>query len=63
MAMYYTPNVDLAFSSVEHVMTNVNNGPLFRYFHANGASMIFIMIYLHIGRGFYYQSYISRPKL
>lgn len=63
MAMYYTPHVDWAFSSVEHVMSDVNNGYLFRYFHANGASMIFIMIYLHIGRGLYYQSYISRPKL
>lgn len=61
--MYYTPHVDWAFSSVEHVMSDVNNGYLFRYFHANGASMIFIMIYLHIGRGLYYQSYISRPKL
>jgi quinol-cytochrome oxidoreductase complex cytochrome b subunit len=63
LAMHYTANVDLAFASVEHIMTDVTGGYLFRYFHANGASMIFILIYLHIGRNLYYQSYVTRPVL
>jgi len=44
-------------------MTDVTSGYLFRYFHANGASMIFILIYAHIGRNMYYQSYATRPAL
>lgn len=61
--MHYTPQVDLAFTSVAHIMTNVSGGYLLRYFHANGASMIFILIYLHIGRNLYYQTYVTRPVL
>jgi ubiquinol-cytochrome c reductase cytochrome b subunit len=62
LAMHYTPHVDLAFTSVEHIMRDVNNGWLLRYFHANGASMFFIVVYIHIGRGLYYASY-GYPRL
>jgi ubiquinol-cytochrome c reductase cytochrome b/c1 subunit len=57
LAMHYTPNADLAFLSVEHIMRDVNYGWLIRYLHANGASMFFIAVYVHIFRGFYYGSY------
>jgi ubiquinol-cytochrome c reductase cytochrome b subunit len=59
LAMHYTPQVDLAFSSVAHVMRDVPGGFILRYIHANGASMFFIVVYLHIFRGFYYCSYSS----
>jgi len=59
LAMHYTPNVDLAFISVEHIMRDVNYGWLIRYLHANTASFFFIFVYLHIGRGLYYGSYKS----
>jgi ubiquinol-cytochrome c reductase cytochrome b subunit len=58
LAMHYTPHVDLAFNSVEHIMRDVNNGWLIRYLHANGASMFFIVVYCHIFRGLYFGSYI-----
>ncbi len=57
--MHYTPNTLLAFSSVEHIMRDVNNGWLLRYIHANGASFFFINVYLHIGRNLFYGSYRS----
>jgi hypothetical protein len=57
LAMHYTPNVDLAFNSVEHIMRDVNNGWIIRYTHANVASFFFIFVYMHIGRGLYYSSY------
>jgi len=59
LAMHYTPNVDLAFNSVEHIMRDVNNGWLIRYTHANVASFFFIFVYMHIARGLYYGSYKS----
>nr|YP_010394633.1 apocytochrome b [Plasmopara halstedii]DAZ89070.1 TPA_asm: apocytochrome b [Plasmopara halstedii] len=59
LAMHYTPNIDLAFNSVEHIMRDVNNGWLIRYIHANGASFFFIVVYIHIFRGLYYGSYIT----
>jgi len=59
LAMHYTPHIDLAFSSVEHIMRDVNNGWLIRYIHANGASMFFIVVYCHIFRGLYYGSYMQ----
>ena len=59
LAMHYTPQTLLAFSSVEHIMRDVNSGWLLRYIHANGASMFFIWVYLHIGRNLYYGSYRS----
>jgi len=61
--MHYTPHTELAFASVEHIMTDVGAGFLFRYLHANGASFIFILLYLHMARGLYYQSFLTRPVL
>jgi ubiquinol-cytochrome c reductase cytochrome b subunit len=63
LAMHYTPHIDLAFSSVEHIMRDVNNGWLIRYAHANGASMFFIVVYSHIFRGLYYGSYMHPRQL
>jgi len=64
LAMHYTPQIDLAFNSVEHIMRDVNNGWLIRYIHANGASIFFIVVYSHIFRGLYFGSYIyPRDKL
>nr|YP_009373401.1 cytochrome b [Periplaneta australasiae]AQD17621.1 cytochrome b [Periplaneta australasiae] len=57
LAMHYCPNIEMAFSSVAHICRDVNYGWLLRTLHANGASMFFICIYLHIGRGMYYGSY------
>jgi quinol-cytochrome oxidoreductase complex cytochrome b subunit len=59
LAMHYTPNIDLAFLSVEHIMRDVNYGWLLRYTHANGASMFFISMYIHMLRGLYYGSYVT----
>jgi ubiquinol-cytochrome c reductase cytochrome b subunit len=59
LAMHYTPHVDLAFASVEHIMRDVNNGWLIRYAHANGASFFFLVVYIHIARGLYYGSYMA----
>jgi len=58
LAMHYTPDVDLVFASVEHIMRDVPGGCLVRYMHSNGASMFFIIVYAHIGRGLYYTSYV-----
>lgn len=58
LAIHYTPHIDLAFSSVCHISRDVNYGWLLRNIHANGASWFFICLYLHIGRGLYYGSYI-----
>jgi ubiquinol-cytochrome c reductase cytochrome b subunit len=57
LAMHYVPDAEKAFDSVEHIMRNVNYGWLLRYMHANGASMFFIAVYLHIFRNLYYGSY------
>ena len=59
LAMHYTPHIDYAFNSVEHIMRDVNNGWLIRYLHANGASIFFIVVYCHIFRGLYFGSYIK----
>jgi ubiquinol-cytochrome c reductase cytochrome b subunit len=59
--MHYISDESLAFSSVEHIMRDVNYGWLFRYVHANGAQMFFIVVYIHIFRGLYYGSFI-RPR-
>ena len=63
LAMHYTPHVDLAFMSVEHIMRDVEGGWFLRYMHANGASMFFIVVYLHMFRGLYYGSYSSPREL
>jgi len=57
LAMHYTPETTLAFDSVEKIMRDVNWGWVLRYAHANGASMFFLAVYLHIARGLYYGSY------
>jgi quinol-cytochrome oxidoreductase complex cytochrome b subunit len=58
LAMHYIPNADLAFNSVEgRIMREVNYGWLLRYLHANGASMFFLAVYIHMFRGLYYGSY------
>jgi quinol-cytochrome oxidoreductase complex cytochrome b subunit len=61
LAMHYTPHIDLAFNSVEHIMRDVNLGWFIRYAHANGASMFFVLVYIHVGRGLYYGSY-TKPR-
>nr|AFN70675.1 cytochrome b [Garrulus lanceolatus] len=60
LAMHYTADTSLAFSSVSHMCRDVQFGWLIRNLHANGASFFFICIYLHIGRGFYYGSYLNK---
>lgn len=57
LAMNYVPHTTLAFDSVERIMRDVNYGWLLRYLHANGASMFFILVYIHIFRGLYFGSY------
>nr|UBN08972.1 cytochrome b [Panesthia tryoni tegminifera] len=57
LAMHYCPNIEMAFYSVNHISRDVNYGWLLRALHANGASMFFVCIYLHVGRGMYYGSY------
>nr|URH16993.1 cytochrome b [Calcaritermes emarginicollis]URH17006.1 cytochrome b [Calcaritermes brevicollis] len=57
LAMHYCSNIDMAFSSVVHICRDVNYGWILRTLHANGASMFFICIYMHIGRNMYYGSY------
>nr|YP_010305141.1 cytochrome b [Pyrrhia umbra]ULR87047.1 cytochrome b [Pyrrhia umbra] len=57
LTMYYTANVEMAFYSVNYICRNVNYGWLIRTLHANGASFFFICVYLHIGRGIYYESF------
>nr|AGM53203.1 cytochrome b [Balaenoptera physalus] len=60
LAMHYTPDTTTAFSSVTHICRDVNYGWIIRYLHANGASMFFICLYAHMGRGLYYGSYAFR---
>nr|YP_009743808.1 cytochrome b [Ambulyx dohertyi]QIE12557.1 cytochrome b [Ambulyx dohertyi] len=57
LTMYYTANIEMAFYSVNYICRNVNYGWLIRTIHANGASFFFICIYIHIGRGIYYESF------
>nr|YP_009257071.1 cytochrome b [Pagothenia borchgrevinki]ANG07981.1 cytochrome b [Pagothenia borchgrevinki]AOX22910.1 cytochrome b [Pagothenia borchgrevinki]QSJ49014.1 cytochrome b [Pagothenia borchgrevinki]UUJ37875.1 cytochrome b [Pagothenia borchgrevinki] len=60
LAMHYTADVNTAFSSVAHITRDVNYGWLIRDMHANGASFFFICVYMHIGRGLYYGSYLLK---
>nr|AOQ30566.1 cytochrome b [Cynoscion regalis]WNH22933.1 cytochrome b [Cynoscion regalis] len=60
LAMHYTSDISMAFSSVAHICRDVNYGWLIRNLHANGASFFFICLYLHIGRGLYYGSYLYK---
>ena len=60
LSMHYIPHIDHAFYSVEHIMRDVNHGWFMRYTHANGASMFFVVVYLHIFRGIYYKLYLKK---
>nr|CDW16979.1 cytochrome b [Amyda cartilaginea]CDW16996.1 cytochrome b [Amyda cartilaginea]CDW16997.1 cytochrome b [Amyda cartilaginea] len=60
LAMHYSPNISTAFSSISHITRDVQYGWLIRNTHANGASLFFMCIYLHIGRGLYYGSYLYK---
>nr|WKU84052.1 cytochrome b [Ocyptamus priscilla] len=61
LAMHYTADISMAFNSVDHICRNVNYGWLLRTLHANGASFFFICIYMHVGRGMYYGSFLFTP--
>lgn len=61
LAIHYTADINLAFNRVNHICRDVNYGWLLRTMHANGASFFFICIYLHVGRGIYYGSYLFTP--
>nr|YP_010143395.1 cytochrome b [Euphaedusa planostriata]QQL04602.1 cytochrome b [Euphaedusa planostriata] len=63
ISMNYTADVLSAFSSVIHNMRDVPGGWFFRSLHANGASLFFIALYIHIGRGLYYQSFLTQPRV
>ncbi len=63
LSMHYVANTEHAFDSVERIMREVNYGWLLRYMHVNGASMFFILVYIHIARGLYYGSYKSPREL
>jgi ubiquinol-cytochrome c reductase cytochrome b/c1 subunit len=63
LAMQYTPHVSMAFESVERIMRDVNYGWLLRYIHMNGATMFFIVVYIHLFRGLYYGSYKAPREL
>nr|AEE69333.1 cytochrome b [Bovichtus diacanthus] len=60
LAMHYTSDINTAFASVAHITRDVNYGWLLRDMHANGASFFFVCLYLHIGRGLYYGSYLYK---
>ena len=61
--MHYIAHADMAFESVEHIMRDVNYGWLIRYIHANGASMFFLAVYIHIFRSLFYGSYKSPREI
>jgi quinol-cytochrome oxidoreductase complex cytochrome b subunit len=63
LSMHYVAHVDHAFNSVEHIMRDVNGGWMMRYLHMNGASMFFIVVYIHIFRGLYFGSYKNPREL
>ena len=63
LGMHYIPHIDYAFTSVDYIMREVNFGWIIRYSHANGASMFFIVVYVHIFRSLYYSSYLLHKKL
>nr|YP_010586652.1 cytochrome b [Wormaldia unispina]UZZ44466.1 cytochrome b [Wormaldia unispina] len=59
LSMHYTPHINFAFDSVNHIYRNVNYGWLIRFIHMNGASFFFICLYMHIGRNIYYESFMN----
>nr|YP_004934927.1 cytochrome b [Pedipes pedipes]AEQ93855.1 cytochrome b [Pedipes pedipes] len=62
LSMHYTADMDNTFNSIIHIMRDTNLGCFFRSVHANGASFFFFFLYMHIGRGLYYQSYVTQSK-
>jgi ubiquinol-cytochrome c reductase cytochrome b subunit len=60
LSMHYSTHILLAFSSIEHIMRDVNNGWFLRYVHSNGASIFFIIVYMHMGRSLYFKSYRNK---
>nr|YP_010586210.1 cytochrome b [Goera horni]UZZ43972.1 cytochrome b [Goera horni] len=60
LTMNYSPNIELSFDSINHIYRNVNYGWFIRSMHANGASFFFIVMYLHVGRGIYYESFMLK---
>ena len=63
LAMFYTPNTEMAFDSIERIMRDVNYGWLLRYLHSNGGSLFFMLVYIHLFRGMYYGSYKSPREI
>jgi ubiquinol-cytochrome c reductase cytochrome b subunit len=63
LAMYYVPHADLAFTSIEFIMREINSGYLLRFLHANGATMFFVVVYAHTLRNLYYGSYLYPRQL
>ena len=63
LAMHYTPHMEYAFLSIEHIMRDVQYGYILRYAHSNGASMLFFLIYLHMFRGIFYGSFVNNILL
>jgi ubiquinol-cytochrome c reductase cytochrome b subunit len=61
LTMNYKPDAAMAFNSVEYIMRDVNWGWLIRYMHSTGASMFFIVVYLHMFRGLIYGSF-KKPR-
>nr|YP_010735487.1 cytochrome b [Ambigolimax valentianus]WEI33078.1 cytochrome b [Ambigolimax valentianus] len=62
LSMHYTADLVSTFYSIIHIMRDVPNGWVFRLIHTNGASFFFIFLYLHVGRGIYYQSFLTQPR-
>lgn len=61
LAIHYTANINLAFDRISHICRDVNHGWFLRTLHTNGASFFFICLYLHVGRGIYYNSFLFTP--
>nr|YP_010273943.1 cytochrome b [Bulinus nasutus]QYJ56646.1 cytochrome b [Bulinus nasutus] len=62
LSMHYTSDISNTFSSIVHIMRDVPFGWIFRYLHANGASFFFLFMYFHVGRGLYYQSFLTQSR-
>jgi ubiquinol-cytochrome c reductase cytochrome b subunit len=58
LAIHYRANISIAFDRIDHIIRDVNSGWLVRLLHANGASIFFIAIFIHIGRGLFFKSYV-----
>lgn len=63
LSMHYAPHIETAYASVVHIVRDIPGGWLLRRLHANGASLFFVFLYIHIGRGLYYQSYLIHPRV